>query len=169
VLPFFPGAVLGIPMGIWALVLLSKEEVKAAFGGRAADMAIPPKIRKFAASATKEIKVAFDQSKAEIKKVMSERSAETQDSDTAARGKSLKMAIASFVLTFVSALIASLDIGFAMKFTYGFLTVSFAVFLGVMAIRNITSYRDHLLHTGFAVAAIFFASLGLIRLLAAIF
>jgi tRNA A-37 threonylcarbamoyl transferase component Bud32 len=169
VLPFFPGAVLGIPMGIWALVLLSKEEVKAAFGGRAADMAIPPKIRKFAASATKEIKVAFDQSKAEIKKVMSERSAETQDSDTAARGKSLKMAIASFVLTFVSALIASLDIGFAMKFTYGFLTVSFAVFLGVMAIRNITSYRDHLLHKGFAVAAIFFASLGLIRLLAAIF
>jgi hypothetical protein len=79
------------------------------------------------------------------------------------------MAIASFVLSFISALIASLDIGFAMKFTYGFLTVFFAIFLGVMAMRSITSYRDHLLHTGFAVAAIFFASLGLIRLLAAIF
>jgi tRNA A-37 threonylcarbamoyl transferase component Bud32 len=169
VLPFFPGALLSLPVGIWALMLLSKEEVKAVFGGQAMEVAIPPKIRKFAASATEEIKAAFDQGKAEIKKVVGEKSAETQDSDTAAHRKSRKMIIASFVLSLISILIASVNIPFAVKFAYGFLTVFFAVFLGVMAIKNITSYRQHLLHTGFGVAAIFFASLGLIRLLAAIF
>jgi hypothetical protein len=59
----------------------------------------------------------------------------------------------------------SLNTGFAAKFAYGFLSIFFAVFLGVMAIKNIKNYRDHLVDTGFAIAGILFALISAIRLL----
>jgi hypothetical protein len=75
------------------------------------------------------------------------------------------MGIASFVLGLVSILLVSLDMGFAAKFAYGFLSIFIAGFLGVMAIRKIKNYKDHLVDTGFAIAGILFASISAIRLL----
>lgn len=75
------------------------------------------------------------------------------------------MGIASFVLGLVSILLVSLDMGFTVKFAYGFLSIFIAVFLGVIAIKKIKNYRDHLVETGFAIAGILFASISAIRLL----
>ena len=62
------------------------------------------------------------------------------------------MGIASFVLGLVSILLVSLDMDFTVKFAYGFLSIFFAVFLGVIVIKKIKNYRDHLVDTGFAIA-----------------
>ena len=75
------------------------------------------------------------------------------------------MGIASFVLGLVSILLVSLDMDFTAKFAYGFLSIFIAVFLGVMAIRKIKNYRDHLVDTGFAIAGILFALISAVRLL----
>ncbi len=75
------------------------------------------------------------------------------------------MGIASFILGLVSILLVSLDMGFTAKFAYGFLSIFIAVFLGVMAIRKIKNYRDHLVDTGFAIAGILFALISAVRLL----
>lgn len=75
------------------------------------------------------------------------------------------MGIASFVLGLVSILLVSLDMDFTARFTNGFLSIFFAVFLGVIAIRKIKNYRDHLVATGFAIAGILFASISAIILL----
>jgi len=163
--PFFPGAFVGLPMGIWALILITKKEVKAAFGQEKTEVAIPPKVREFAVSAVDTVKVAFDRGKAEIGKIVEESSTRSQDSDTAEHSKGLRMAIASFVLGLLSVLIVSLEAGFAIKFAYGFVSIFLAVSLGIMAIRNIKNYREHLVHTGLAIAGIFFASISIIKLL----
>ena len=75
------------------------------------------------------------------------------------------MGIASFVLGLVSILLVSLNIGFTAKFAHRFLSMSFAVLLGVMAIKRIKNHRDHLVATGFAIVGIVFASISAIRLL----
>jgi hypothetical protein len=160
-----PAFFLGLPMGIWALVLLTKKEVKAAFGQKKTEVVIPPKIREFTVSAVKDAKVAYGRGKAEVQKIIRETSTDSQELDTAARSKTLGMGIASFALGLVSILLLSLNTGFAAKFAYGFLSIFFAVFLGVMAIKNIKSYREHLVDTGFAIAGILFALISAIRLL----
>lgn len=75
------------------------------------------------------------------------------------------MGIASFVLGLVIILLVSLDMGFTVKFAYGFLSIFFAVFLGVIVIKKIKNYRDHLVDTVFAIAGILFASISTIILL----
>jgi len=165
ILPFTPGAIIGLPMGIWALVVMTKKEVKAAFGQKKTEVVIPPKIREFTVSAVKDAKVAYGRGKAEVQKIIRETSTDSQELDTPARSKTLGMGIASFVLGLVSILLLSLNTGFAAKFAYGFLSIFFAVFLGVMAIKNIKSYREHLVDTGFAIAGILFALISAIRLL----
>jgi tRNA A-37 threonylcarbamoyl transferase component Bud32 len=39
------GMLIGLPMGIWALILLTREEIKNAFGQQRTDVSIPPHIR----------------------------------------------------------------------------------------------------------------------------
>ena len=165
ILPPAPGAIVGLPMGIWALVVMTKKEVKAAFGQEETEVVIPPKIRKFTVSAVKDVKVAFGRGKAEVQKIIRDKNGDSQERDVAEPSKSLGMGIASFVLGLVSILLMSLNTGFAAKFAYGFLSIFFAVFLGVMAIKNIKDYRDHLVDTGFALAGILFALISAIRLL----
>jgi len=166
--PFFPGALLAIPMGIWALMLLTKEEVKAAFGQHATEVVIPPKVRDFAVSAVKEVKVAVDRGKAEVEKIVSQENPSSQAGEPATSNKSLAMAIGSFVLGLLSVMLVSIDMGFAIRFAYGFVSIFIAVFLGVMAIKTVKNYRQHLGVTGFAAAGIFFASISAIRLLATV-
>jgi hypothetical protein len=166
ILPFGPGAIVGIPMGIWALVVMTKKEVKAAFGQKETEVVIPPKVREFTLSAIKDVKTVFGRGKAEVRKIINDEKSEgSQESDVTEPSGSLGMGIASFVLGLVSIFLVSVDMGFAAKFAYGLLSIFFAVFLGVMAIRKIKNYRVHLVDTGFAVAGILFASISAIRLL----
>jgi tRNA A-37 threonylcarbamoyl transferase component Bud32 len=165
ILSFPPGAIISIPMGIWALVVMMKKEVKAAFGQKETEVAIPPKVREFTLSAIKDVKTAFGRGKAEVQKIIHEKNEDSQDSDISEPSGSLGTGIASFVLGLVSILLVSVDMGFTAKFAYGFLSIFFAGFLGVMAIKKIKNYRHHLVATGFAIAGILFAFISAIRLL----
>jgi hypothetical protein len=165
ILPFAPGAIVSIPMGIWALIVMTKKEVKAAFGQKETEVVIPPKVREFTVSAIKDVKTVFDRGKAEVQKIIHEKQEDSQASEVSEPSGSLGIGIASFVLGLVSILLVSLDMAFAAKFAYGFLSIFFAVFLGVIAIRKIKNYRVHLVDTGFAIAGILFASISAIRLL----
>jgi tRNA A-37 threonylcarbamoyl transferase component Bud32 len=165
ILPFAPGAVVSIPMGIWALVVMTKKEVKAAFGQKETEVEIPPKVREFTISAIKDVKTVFGRGKAEVQKIIHEKQEDSQESQVTGSIGSLGMGIASFVLGLVSILLVSLDMSFTAKFAYGFLSIFIAVFLGVMAMKKIKNYRIHLVDTGFATAGILFASISAIRLL----
>ena len=160
-----PAFIIGLPMGIWALVLLTKKEVKTAFGQEETEVVIPPRIRAFTVTTVKDARKAYGRGKAEVQKIIRETSPESQDSDVAGPGKSLGMGIASFVLGLVSIVILSLSTSYSAKFAYGFLCILFSGFLGVMAIKNIKNYRKHLVETGFAAAGILFALVSAIRLL----
>jgi hypothetical protein len=164
--PLSPGIIVGLPMGIWALVVLTKNEVKAAFGQKEIDVAIPPKVREFAVSAAGDVKEAFSRGKAEVEKMLAETKATSEQGKTGAPSKALPMAIASFVLGFVSIITVSLRIGFAAKFAFVFLFAFFAIFLGVTVIKGIKSHRGHLAHKGFAIAGIALASISGVALLA---
>ncbi len=158
-LPFFPGAVVGLPMGIWALVKLRKRDVKAAFGQEQVEIAIPTQIREFAVSAVEEVKAAFDREKAAVTKLRSQQRARPPDTDFGVPRRTSGMAIASFILGLISIFLASFDKGFAGRLTLVFLTVFFGVLLGARAIKNITSYRDQLAQAALAIAGIIFASI----------
>ena len=168
VFPISPGIIVGLPMGVWALVLLVKNEVKAAFGQEEIEVGVPPKVREFAVSAAGDVKEVFNRGKAEVEKILSKTSASSEEPQAGAPSKTLPMAIASFVLGLVSTIIVSLPVGFAAKFAFVFLFVFFAIFLGVTVIRGIKSYRDHLVHVGFAIAGIGFASISGFALLASL-
>jgi hypothetical protein len=165
IFPFAPGAIVSIPMGIWALVVMTKKEVKAAFGQKGTEVEIPPKVREFTLSTIKDVKTVFGRGKAEVRKIIHEKNEGSQESDVTEPSGSLGLGIASFVLGLVSILLVSLDMGFTVKFAYGFLSIFIAVFLGVIAIKKIKNYKDHLVATGFAIAGILFASISAIRLL----
>ena len=81
ILPFAPGAIIGIPMGIWALVVMTKKEVKAAFGQKETEVEIPPKVREFTLSAEKVVKDVFGRGKAKVRKIIDEKNEDSQGSD----------------------------------------------------------------------------------------
>jgi len=182
-IPFFPGALLGIPMGIWALVLMNKDEVKRAFGQKQTKVDLPPKVRDFAVSTVESVKEAFGSRKAEVEKILRENRDSADLPSPAEAGyakagepgrpapangkrKTRPTAIGSFVLGLVSIVFASAGLGFASKFTLVFLSAFFAIFLGVTTIKLIKSYREHLLDAALAIAGIAAAVICGIALLA---
>ena len=169
--PFSPGSVVGLPMGIWALVVMRNEQVKAAFGQERIEVVVPPKVRDFAVSAAGDVKVAFEQGKAEIEKIMGHKKANAEQSsglpapgDVSAPRNIRGMAIGTFALGFLSTLFASLDLNFASRFVFVFLTAFVAIFLGVIVMRSIRPYREHLLDAGLAAVGILTASVSVITL-----
>ncbi|HUU16223.1 MAG TPA: serine/threonine-protein kinase [Sedimentisphaerales bacterium] len=162
--PFAPGAIIGVPMGIWALVLMTKEKVKAAFGQEETEVTIPPKVRDFTVSAAKDMKDVFSRGRAEVEKLLSEKGPGSEQPDAGVPVKTRPMAVGSFVLGFVSILFVSAGWGFAQKFVFVFLSAFFAIFLGVMAMKNIKSYRDRFLDTALAIIGIVIASVSAIKL-----
>ncbi len=81
IFPFAPGAIIGIPMGIWALVVMTKKEVKAAFGQKGTEVEIPPKVREFTLSAEKVVKDVFGRGKAKVRKIIDKKNEDSQESD----------------------------------------------------------------------------------------
>ena len=169
-IPFFPGALLGIPMGIWALVLMNKDEVKRSFGQKQTKVDLPPKVREFAVSTVESVKEAFGSGKAEVEKILRENRDSADEPGRAGtvegKNKTRPTAIGSFVLGLVSIVFASAGLGFASKFTLVFLSAFFAIFLGVTTIKLIKSYRDHLLDAALAIAGIAAAVISGVGLLA---
>ncbi|MHC4241029.1 MAG: protein kinase domain-containing protein [Planctomycetota bacterium] len=101
----------GLAMGIWALVLLTKKEVKVAFGQEETEVIIPPRIRAFTVSAVKDARMAYGRGKVEVQKIIRETRPETQkpqESDSPGPSKNLVMRITSFFLDFVNLLVLSL-------------------------------------------------------------
>jgi len=163
--PFAPGAIIGVPMGIWALVLITKEKVKAAFGQERTEVEIPPRIREFTVTTAKDMKDVFRRGRAEVEKIISEKGPASEQPDAAAPVKIRPMAIGSLILGFVSIVFASAGGSFAHKFVFVFLSAFFAIFLGVMAMKRIKSYRRRLLDTALAITGIVIASVSAIALL----
>jgi hypothetical protein len=153
-------------MGIWALVVMRKEQVKAAFGQEHIDVAVPPKVHDFAVWAAADVKEVFSRGKAEVEKIIGQKAEparpsadgdakqKTDGRDTGTPGRTRGLAVGSFVLGLVSILLASHAHGFIDKFVFSFLPAFFAAFLGVMAVKRIRFYRDHPLDTGLAVLGI---------------
>jgi tRNA A-37 threonylcarbamoyl transferase component Bud32 len=170
IIPFFPGALLGIPMGIWALVLMNKDEVKRSFGQKQTKVDLPPKVRDFAVSTVESVKEAFSSGKAEVEKVLREnRDGADQAGRTApapGKKKTRPTAIGSFALGLAAIIFASAPFGFASKFTLVYLSAFFAIFLGVTTLKLIKSYHDHLLDKALAIIGIAAAAICGIVLLA---
>ncbi len=162
--PFAPGAIIGVPMGIWALVLMTREKVKAAFGQEGTEVEIPPKVREFTVSAAKDMKDVFSRGRAEVEKIFSEKGTSSEQPDADVPLKSRPMAVGSFILGFVSILIVSAGGSFAQKFVFVFLSAFFAILLGVMAMKRIKSYRDRFFDTVLAIIGIVIASVSAITL-----
>ncbi len=170
--PFSPGSVVGLPMGIWALIVMRNEQVKSAFGQQRIEVAVPPKVRDFAVSAAGDVKEAFKQGKAEVEKFMGHNKANAAQSaglstpgDVSAPRNIRGMAIGSFALGFLSTLFTPLGLSFASRFTLVFLTAFFAIFLGVVVMKSTRPYREHLLDAGLAALGILTASVSVITLL----
>jgi predicted Ser/Thr protein kinase len=171
ILPISPGVLIGLPMGIWALILLTKQEVKAAFGQNRTDVSVPPKIREYAVSAVDQVKAAVDREKAEFQKLRSHKHADPQNPDSqdpqaAPPAKGMTMAITSCVLGLLSILFVSLNAEFTIRFAFGFASLAIAIFTGVIGIRSVKSYKQQLLQTSLAAAGIFFGAVAAITLLA---
>jgi tRNA A-37 threonylcarbamoyl transferase component Bud32 len=167
---FTPAVLIGLPAGIWALLLLRKKEVKAAFGQDETEVVIPPRIREFTVSTVKEARMAYGRGKVEVQKIIretrpdSQETQESQKSNVAGTSKSLGIGIVSFVFGLVSIILLSVNTSSPAKLI-GFPFIFVAGILGVTAIKNIKNYRKHPVETGFAVAGIIFAFISAIRLL----
>ncbi len=149
--PFSAGSVVGLPMGIWALIVMRNEQVKAAFGQKHIEVAVPPKVRDFAVSAAGDVKEAFERGKAEVERIIARNEAGTErswglprQSDASAPGKTRKLAIGSFVLGFVSILMTSHAPGRIDWLVLVFPPAFIAIFLGVLVVRRIRPYRHHI-------------------------
>jgi len=165
--PYFP---LGQIAGIWALMLLTKKEVKAVFGQEETEVEIPPRIREFTVSTVKEARMAYGRGKVEVQKIIretrpeSQKSQDSQNRNVAEPRKSLGIGIVSFVFGLVSIILLSVNTSSPAKLI-GFPFIFIAGILGVTAIKNIKNHRKHLVETGFAAAGILFALISVIILL----
>jgi tRNA A-37 threonylcarbamoyl transferase component Bud32 len=169
--PFSPGSVVGLPMGIWALVVMRNKQVKAAFGQECIEVAVPPKVRDFAVSAAEDVKQVFGRGKAEVEKMVARQKAGGQqssglpaESGANTRSRTRELAIYSFVLGFVSIVITSVAPGLVDKIVLVFPPALIAIFLGALVMRRIRPYWEHLLDAGLAIVGIFTGSISCISL-----
>jgi predicted Ser/Thr protein kinase len=150
-LPFSPGAVIGLPMGIWALLVMSRKQVKAAFGQIQTDTAIGPKFRELAVTAAEDVKQALDRGKAEADRLINVKSPTLQPLDANRPARPFRMAIISFILGPLSLLFASSHLSLAERSVFVFLPAFFSIVLGVKVMRTVQSYREHRLAVALAI------------------
>jgi serine/threonine protein kinase len=163
------GTLIGLPMGIWALILLHKDEIKNAFGQERTDVSVPPHVRQFAVSAVDEVKDVFSREKAEFAKIRTSKSSGQQQSDAPVEKAGLGLPIISFVFGLLGIATVSSDMSFPFGFAYGFVFVFFSIFLGIVALKKISNRRDQIAYTGLAVAGIMFGAIAGLRMLDSIF
>jgi hypothetical protein len=158
-------------MGIWALIVMRNEQVKAAFGQKRIEVVVPPKVRDFAVSAAGDVKEAFVRGKAEVEKIIARNEAGAEQSsglprqsDASALGKTHKLAIGSFVLGFVSILMTSLAPGRIDWLVLVFPPAFIAIFLGVLVMRRIRPYRHHIGDTVLVIVGVVTGSISVLSL-----
>lgn len=142
--PFSAGSIVGLPMGIWALIVMRNEQVKAAFGQERVEVVVPPNVRDFAVSAAGDVKEAFERGKAEVERIVGQKKTGLQQEGAPTQDKTRQMAVGSFGLGLLSMFWGALDMSFAGRFVLVFLSAFFAVFLGVTVIKRIRPYRHHI-------------------------
>ena len=167
-LPFSPGAVIGLPMGIWALVVMARKRVKTTFGRKETKAAIGPKFRELAVLAAEDVKEVLDRGKAEADRIISGKNISFEQLDARTPGKTFRMALGSFILGLVSLLFASFKLGLVGRSMFVFLPAFFAVFLGVNVLRTVKSYREHLFVVGLAITGIIIGLISCFKLFAAV-
>ncbi len=162
--PFSAGSVVGLPMGIWALIVMRNEQVKAAFGQKRIEVAVPPKVRDFAVSAAGDVKEAFERGKAEVEKMVAQKKAGLQQEGAPTQEKTRQMAVGSFGLGLLSAFFVALDMSFASSFVLVFLSAFFAVWLGVTVFKSARPHRNHLADTILVIVGIITGSVSVLSL-----
>jgi hypothetical protein len=153
-LPFSPGAVIGLPMGIWALMVIARKKVKSAFGQKGTKSAIDTKFRELAVSVAEDMKEVFDRGKAEADRIISGKNVSLKHRDVKAPSKIFRMAFVSFILGLASLMFTSFKLGLVGRSMFVFLPAFFSIFLGVNVIRTVQSYREHRLIVGLAIIGI---------------
>lgn len=161
--PFSPGAILGIPMGIWALILLSKDEIKAAFGQKETEVSIPPQFRQFAVSAVGQVKDTFQREKAEFERLRTSKTPGYQSSEPTTDENHIGMPIASFILGLLGIIAA----GMGTFLAFSFLFIFFSIFFGVISIKKIGKYRRQPKPYVLAIIGILFGVIAAITVLSA--
>jgi len=209
-----PGSLLGLPIGIWALVVLTRREVHVAFievmektpdaenngmGMIALNIFAIASSLIFLVAVIASIggwhfpwfvlflgppllildvllykwwlnQTALGQEspaeriRDEIKKMLDRKDL----LDAGSPGSTRILAIWSFILGLVSLLSASFNLGFTAGFMFVFLPAFFSIFLAVMVMKTIKSYRDHRLDVGLAITGILAALISGIGLFARI-
>ncbi len=162
--PFSAGSVVGLPMGIWALIVMRNEQVKAAFGQKRIDVAVPPKVRDFAVSAAGDVKEAFERGKAEVEKIVAQKKADLHQQSAPTQEKTRQMAVGSFGLGLLSMFFVALNMSFASSFVLVFLSAFFAVWLGVTVFKIARPHRDHLADTILVIVGIVTGSVSVLSL-----
>jgi predicted Ser/Thr protein kinase len=153
-LPFSPGAVIGLPMGIWALVVMTRKQVKAAFSHKLTETVLGSKFHELAVSATEDMKQAFGSGKTGAEKTISDENTTLRPLDASKLHKPFRMAIVSFILGPLSLLFASSKPGLVGRSIFVFLPAFFSVYLGMKVMRAFRPYRDHRLAVGLAIVGI---------------
>jgi len=162
--PFSAGSVVGLPMGIWALIVMRNEQVKAAFGQKGIEVAVPPKVRDFAVSAAGDVKEAFVRGKAEVERVVGQKKTGLHQDSAPTQDKTRQMAVGSFGLGLLSMFLVAVDMSFASKFVFVFNSAFFAVLLGVLVSKRIRPYRHHLADTVLVIVGIVTGSISVLSL-----
>jgi predicted Ser/Thr protein kinase len=162
--PFSAGSVVGLPMGIWAIIVMRSEQVKSAFGQQRVEVVVPPNVHDFAVSAAGDVKEAFERGKAEVERIVGQKKTGPQQADAPAQDKTRQMAVGSFGLGLLSMFWAALDLSFASRFVLVFLSAFFAVWLGVTVFKSARPYRDHLADTILVIVGIVTGSISVLSL-----
>ena len=153
------GFLIGLPMGIWALILLNKDEVEAAFGQEETEVSIPPQVRQFAVSAVGQVKETFEREKAEFAKLRSSKRSQPEPSGAADGESNLGLPIASCILGLLGIIAAGMDTVFA----FTFLFIFFSIFLAILTFKK--TDKSHRAQRRLAAVGIFLGIVATITLL----
>jgi hypothetical protein len=111
----------------------------------------------------------FNREKAEFNKIRASKNPARQPSDAPAAKESLALPIMSFIFGLLGIAVVSSNMTFVFSFAYGFVFIFLSIFLGIIAIKKIRNYREHIAYTGFAVSGILFGAIAVLGMLDNIF
>jgi tRNA A-37 threonylcarbamoyl transferase component Bud32 len=150
----YAGVIVGLPMGIWTLVIITKESIKTTFKEKPNEKIIPPKVFEAVASATDQANNAFNRGVTEVEKIISpDKVNQVQPSGiSAARGQA--------ILSLVLAIISLILIGNGTRSSLlALVPAIFAIYLGAKTIKVCGVVKGHKFDKILAIIGIAIASI----------